>query len=100
MLLITTGLTDWDPLFDDVMKILKPSRDIRHLRESSWLVDTDLPPRVWAERLHRVIGSRAETLIIPMTLDYVGSLSEKTRTWLERHLRANGRQKPQRHRPR
>ena len=98
VLLITAGLTDWDPLFDDLIEILKPSRNIRRLGESSWFVDTDLPARVWSERFHRVIGSKAETLVLPMTLDYVGTLSEKTRTWLERRLRSNGRQKPKRRR--
>ncbi len=86
MLLITTSLPEWEPLFEKVLDAVNAPTRAHYLREATWLVSTMEPATAWSERLCRIVGEKAQILVVELAPGYAGSLPPKTRRWLRRHL--------------
>ena len=86
MLLITTSLPEWEPLFEEVVDAVNQPHKAHYLREATWLVSSDDPASVWSERLCRLVGNKAQVMVVELASGYAGSMPPKTRRWLRRHL--------------
>ena len=88
VLLITTDLPEWEPLFEGLVDAVNQPVTAHYLRESTWLVSTEDSAKAWSKRLLDLLGGRAQVLVVELAADYAGSLPPKTRRWLARNLRA------------
>lgn len=86
VLLITTSLPEWEPAFDQVVDAVNRPVEAHYLRESTWLVSTEESTTSWSDRLRRLVGAKAQILVVELAPGYAGSLPPKTRRWLKRHL--------------
>ena len=86
VLLITTSLPEWEPVFEEVVDAVNHPRMAHYLREATWLVSTEDSATEWSERLCRLVGDKAQVMVVELAPNYAGSLPPKTRRWLNRHL--------------
>lgn len=72
--------------YEDLYTAIKDLGEWWHYLDSTWLVDTNLDSTQIFNKLHSCIDNNDSILVIKVTKDYSGWLSEKAWAWLNSHL--------------
>lgn len=85
--LITYDLNKPGQNYEELYKAVKALGGWWHYLDSTWLVDTTLSAQQVSDRLVAHIDKNDRLLVIRVTSDYQGWLTNKAWEWINQHIR-------------